>query len=101
MPTVLNNLPSDTLYDPINGSEPQRNLEVVQSWDTVKALNNSLVAGAQIESLTKCQAIVAEATKFYETIQGLSIRMDSKSNAEHLQPVADGLRLFAKLAELE
>lgn len=101
MPTVLNNLPTDTLYDPMNGSEPQRNLEVVQSWDAVKALNNSLVAGGQIESLTNCQTAVAQAAKFYETIQGLSIRMDSKSNAEHLQPLADGLRLFAKLAELE
>jgi hypothetical protein len=36
-----------------------------------------------------------------EPIQGLSIRLDPKSNAEHLQPMADGLQLFTKLAELE
>jgi len=101
LPAVLNNLPNDALYDPDNGSEPQRNLEVVQSWETVKSLNSSLVAADQAQSLVNCRNAVTRAVALYETIQGLSIRLDSKSNAEHLQPLADGIRLFAKLAELE
>ena len=35
----------------------------------------------------------------YDAVQRL-IRLDQKSNAEHIQPLADGLALFAKLAEL-
>jgi hypothetical protein len=101
LPSVLNKLPSDALYDPATGSEPQRNVEVVQSWDAVKALNTSLVGTDQIKSLRNCSSAVAQASATYELIQGLSIRLDQKSNAEHLQPLADGLRLFAKLAEVK
>ena len=100
MPSVLNKLPSDALYDPATGSEPQRNMEVIQSWEAVKALNGLLVTGDQTQSLTNCNDLVAKAMAAYEAIQGLSIRLDQKSSAEHLQPLSDGLRLFAKLAEL-
>jgi hypothetical protein len=100
-PGVINELPTDTLYDPAVGSEPQRNLEVIQSWEAVKHLNSAILAGDQRRSLRNCAAAVARAMVAYEEIQGLGIRLDPKSNAEHLQPLADGLRLFAKLAELE
>ncbi len=101
VPSVLNKLPADALYDPASGSEPQRNMEIVQLWEAVKALNGLLVAGEQIKSLKNCRGAVAKALAAYEVIQALSVRLDQKSNAEHLQPLADGLRLFAKLAELE
>jgi hypothetical protein len=100
-PGVINKLPTDALYDPVVGSEPQRNLEVIQSWEAVKNLNSVILAGDQRRSLRNCSTAVAKAMVAYEEIQGLGIRLDPKSNAEHLQPLADGLRLFAKLAELE
>lgn len=101
MPGVLNKLPADALYDPATGSEPQRNMEVIQSWEAVKTLNGLLVASEQARALNNCSTAVTKAQAVYEAIQGLSIRLDGKSNAEHLQPLADGLRLFTKLAELE
>ena len=103
VPSVLNNLPTDSLYDSRVGigSEPQRNMEILQSWEAVKALNSALVAGEQTKSLMNCHAAVAKALMTYEAIQGVSIRLDGKSNAEHLQPLAEGLQLFRKLAELE
>ncbi len=101
LPAILNNLPNDGLYSSENGSEPQRNLEVVQSWEAVKSLNSSLVSGDQAQSLENCRNAVTRAVALYEAIQGLSVRLDSKSNAEHLQPLEDGIRLFSKLAELE
>ncbi len=55
----------------------------------------------RLQSLKNCKKAAAKAMDAYEVIQGLSIRLDGKSNAEHLQPLADGLRQFAKLAELE
>lgn len=42
-PAVMNNLTADALYDANIGSEPPRNMEVVQSWEAVKALNARLV----------------------------------------------------------
>ncbi len=100
-PGIVNQLPSDSLYDAAVGSEPQRNIEIVQSWETIKNLNGTLIKSDQIKSLKSCHAAISEAAKIYETIQGLGIRLDQKSNAEHLQPLADGLRLFAKFAELD
>lgn len=100
-PGVINKLPTDALYDPVVGSEPQRNLEVIQSWEAVKNLNGALVTSDQRRSLRNCASAVARAMVAYDEIQGLGIRLDPKSNAEHLQPLADGLRLFGKLAELE
>lgn len=101
VPGVLNKLPTDSLYDVTTGSEPQRNMEVIQSWEVVKTLNDSLVAGGQSKSLKNCKAAIAKAMTVYEEVQAASIRLDAKSNSEHLQPLADGLQLFNKLAELE
>jgi hypothetical protein len=101
VPGVLNKLPTDSLYDATTGSEPQRNMEVIQSWEVVKTLNGSLVAGEQSKSLKNCKAAIAKAMTVYEEVQAASIRLDAKSNSEHLQPLADGLQLFNKLAELE
>jgi hypothetical protein len=98
-PTVLNQLSNDSLYPENVGSEPQRNMEVIQSWEAVKALNNRLVVAGQGGSLRNCQNAIAAASDLYSAVQA-AIRLDQKSNAEHLQPLNDGLRLFAKLAEL-
>jgi hypothetical protein len=101
VPVVLNKLPTDSLYDAATGSEPQRNMEVIQSWEAVKTLNGSLVTGEQKKSLKNCSTAMAKARMTYEAIAGVSIRLDGKSNSEHLQPLAEGLQLFNKLAELE
>jgi hypothetical protein len=100
LPAVVNNLPGDALYDLANGSEPQRNMEVVQSWEAVKALNARLVLPDQVDALKKCRAELKQAELFYETIRARGIRLDQKSNDEHIPPLLDALALFAKLAEL-
>ena len=101
LPAVANKLPTDSLYDQTAGSEPQRNREVLQSWEAVKTLNDSLVADERSKSLKNCSAAVVKAMAAYEAVQAASIRLDGKSNPEHLQPLAEGLQLFRKLAELE
>ena len=101
VPGILNKLPTDSLYDPQNGSVPQRNMEVVQSWEALKALGDLLITSEQSESLKICRGALKNANTIYETIQARSIRLDQKSNQEHLQPLADGFDLFSKLAELD
>lgn len=100
MPAVVNNLATDALYDANSGSEPQRNMEVIQSWEAVKELNQRLVLADQQQGLVQCRAVLKQAGLLYETIQARGIRLDQKSNGEHIQPLGDGLNLFSKLAEL-
>jgi len=98
-PAVVNELDSDALYDPAEGSVPQRNMEVIQSWEAMKTLNTRMIGADQAASLKKGQEMVRQAGLNYDLVQRL-IRLDQKSNAEHIQPLAEGLGLFAKLAEL-
>lgn len=99
-PEIQNELAGDDLYDPENGSEPPRSKEVLQSWEAVGTLNSRLAAAYQANALTQCNDAIKQAAMLYEAIQARGVRLDSKSNQEHLQPLADGLELFAKLAEL-
>jgi hypothetical protein len=98
-PAVVNNLKEDALYDANVGSEPPRNMEVVQSWEAVTELNKRLVNPDSAKALKQCREAVKLAGMNYDAVQRL-VRLDQKSNSEHIQPLADGLGLFAKLAEL-
>lgn len=97
---VLNGLSSDDLYPEENGSEPERSEEVMQSWDAIRSLNNDLVVGDVYEGLKLCRDAVERANAAYDEVES-SIRLDSKSNREHLPAILEGLRIFAELAELE
>ncbi len=98
VPKVLNGLTSDSLYDAAKGSEPPRNIEVIQSWEAVGDLNSSLVSGEQLQDLKKCRSAVEEAVETYENIP---IQLDTKSNKDHLLPLLEGMTLFEKLAEIQ
>jgi hypothetical protein len=99
-PAIVNNLPLDSLYKPKEGSEPPRNMEVTQSWEAVKALNERFVASDQAKALKQCNGSIKQAGMLYEAIKARAVRLDLKSNDEHIQPLTDGLRLFEKMAEL-
>jgi hypothetical protein len=99
-PAIVNKLAGDELYKPDDASEPQRNMEVVQSWEAVKALNSKLVVTDQAKALKQCGDTIKQAGLTYEAVQARGVRLDPKSNAEHIQPLTDGLGLFKKLAEL-
>jgi len=95
----MNQLATDSLYDANPGSEPARNQEVLQSWEAVRELNARLVAKASPDVLQPCRDAVRRAMTNYDVVKGL-VRMDPKSDGDHVQPLAEGLELFAKLAEL-
>jgi hypothetical protein len=99
-PAIVNKLAGDDLYKPDDASEPQRNMEVVQSWEAVKALNAKLVVIDKAKALKQCGDVIKQAGLIYEAVQARGVRLDPKSNAEHIQPLTDGLGLFKKLAEL-
>ena len=100
MPEILNGLDTDRLYPPENGYEPARAEEVLQSWEAIRSLCEELYREDQIETLRLCRAAITRAREAYDVIQS-AIRLDPKSNGEHLAAIEEGLRLFVRLAEMD
>lgn len=98
MPDLVNGLPTDVYYDTDNGSIPERNKEVLQSWESIKHLDNIVYDSDIGTGLSKCLKAIAEASELYDAIP---IRLSPKSNSDHLEPLAEGLKLFSQLAEIE
>ncbi len=99
-PSVMNGLPTDKLY-PAGSSQPARNQEVLQSWDAIAKLNGKLVReGDQAGSLSSCLGALKRAQGLYDRI-GTGIELDPKSNDQHIEPLKEGIRLFANLAEID
>ena len=91
---VLNGLPLDSLYQ----NEPERPKEVLQSWESVRELNRRLLQGDSQTSLRRCVQAIGQAERLYDSIP---LPLDGKSNSEHLEPLREGIDLFARLAEIE
>jgi hypothetical protein len=102
VPTVLNGLDTDDLYPEDRGSEPERNQEVLQTWDAIQSLNRGMIVKDDVVvSLAACRQRIEEATLLYLEVQdALFSPLDPKSDESHLEPLADGVQLFAELAEL-
>jgi hypothetical protein len=91
---VLNGLPLDSLYQ----NEPERPKEVLQSWESVRELNRRLLQGDSQNPLRRCIQAIGQAERLYDSIP---LPLDGKSNSEHLEPLREGIGLFARLAEIE
>ena len=91
---VLNDLSLDSLYQ----NDPERPKEVLQSWEAVRELNRRLLQGNSQNSLRRCVQAIGQAERLYDSIP---LPLDGKSNSEHLEPLREGIGLFARLAEIE
>jgi hypothetical protein len=101
VPGVLNHLATDALY-PEGSSQPPRNQEVIQSWQAIHELNARLTGGTILNALGRCVESLGEATRLYGHVRSaLPQSLDPKSSDQHLEPLAEGIRLFAALAEIE
>ncbi len=58
------------------------------------------VVNDQIQSLKNCSQAIAHAIELYESIQ-TKYSLDVKSNADHLDALRDGLKLFVRMAEID
>lgn len=100
-PSVVNGLETDSLYPVGEGSEPERNQEVLQTWQALGSLNADL-AGADTEgNLGRFLAALDEAEELYSAIARARITLDTKSNADHIRPLRDALQAFGRAAEIK
>jgi len=98
---VLNGLPSDEYYDN-DGSTPERNVEVIQAWDAIKSLNSEMVGKNIIQNLQNCNQLIDNASDLYLSIPSVTgLQLEAKSNKENLEPLKEGVKLFAELAEID
>jgi len=96
VPRVINQFPHDADYNP----EPERQKEVLQSWEALKSLNEEIVAEDITESLTNCVQSVIDAEQTYNEIASFGIMLDQKSQDNHILPLSEGLRQFKERADL-
>ena len=100
-PQVLNGLKTDELFDHEVGSEPQRNQEVLQSWEAIRALNSELVKGNVRDSLLAWGHALNGAAETYAAISRAGYALDTKSGDDHLDPIGEAVKLFARAAEIK
>jgi hypothetical protein len=99
VPGVINKQSTDDLYEG-EGSQPQRNQEVLQSWDSVKNLISRTSGRNPVSALKKCRALIGLAEELYMAVNS-RLLLDPKSNDDHLEPLSEGIKLFGELAELD
>lgn len=87
---VDNGLPCDGYYDP----DPDREQEVLQSWEALQALNGEMTRSDVSVNLAKCGQAVRVAEGVYANIARAGIGLDRKSSDLHLEPLKEGIAAF-------
>ncbi len=96
-PDLVNGLPHDADYA---DGEPARNREVLQSWEAAASLLREMTSGDTEGNLARCESALTNAASLYTRLAAAGIRLDARSNSEHLEPVREGIQIFKELAEL-
>jgi hypothetical protein len=95
-PNVANGLPMDAAYD----GEPDRAIEVLQSWEALSSLLSNLTAGSDTAAnLERCSNALKDAEDLYTAIKA-RYRLDPKSDNGHLEALKEGMSVFKRRAEL-
>jgi hypothetical protein len=102
VPGVLNGMPSDALYPEDEGSTPSvAYAEAVQNWAAIGAMIAECRRPSIGASLDACVKALDRADNLYAQIaMALPLRLDERSNADHVPAIRAELQEFAKLAEL-
>lgn len=97
---VLNGLSTDAEY-PEEGSEPTGMGEILQSWESIKALCDSTEATDLGEGLGRFRGTLEAASGLYDSIQVGPYPLERNSDPKHIEALAEALRVFCGLAEIE
>ncbi len=102
VPEVVNDLPTDDLYDPDGGSKPDEYAnEALQNWEAIKQLNEQLIAEDDLEaSLDACRSALDAAEQYYVAAAEAGVALRDRSNAQHIDAIRDGLASFERQAEI-
>jgi hypothetical protein len=97
VPEINNGLPHDKDYE---GKEPQRNIEVLQTWEAIADLNKRLVTADTNENLSRLERSANLAEAAYEKISMLGIQLNVEAKREYITVLSEGIRTFKRNAEI-
>lgn len=97
IPEINNGLPRDSDYE---GGEPDRKVEVLQSWEAISHLNNENIVSDMDESLQSLENMVNRAEITYTNLAGYGLPVNREANREYMEALMESIQAFRRNAEI-
>jgi hypothetical protein len=97
IPEINNGLPRDSDYE---GGEPDRKVEVLQSWEAISHLNNENIVSDMDESLKLLKNMVNRAEITYTNLAGYGLPVNREANREYMEALMKSIQTFRRNAEI-
>lgn len=97
IPEINNGLPRDSDYE---GGEPDRKVEVLQSWEAISRLNNENIVSDMDESLQSLENMVNRAEITYTNLAGYGLPVNREANREYMEALMESIQAFRSNAEI-
>ncbi len=97
IPEINNGLPRDSDYE---GGEPDRKVEVLQSWEAISHLNNENIVSDMHESLQSVENMVNRAEITYTNLAGYGLPVNKEANREYMEALMESIQAFRRNAEI-
>ena len=97
IPEINNGLPRDSDYE---GGEPDRKVEVLQSWEAISHLNNENIVSDMDESLQLLENMVNRSEITYTNLAGYGLPVNREANREYMEALMESIQAFRKNAEI-
>ncbi|MBC8199868.1 MAG: hypothetical protein H8E80_07480 [Desulfobacteraceae bacterium] len=97
IPEINNGLPRDSDYE---RGEPDRKVEVLQSWEAISHLNNENIVSDMDESLKLLENMVNRAEITYTNLAGYGLPVNREANREYMEALMESIQAFRRNAEI-
>ena len=97
IPEINNGLPRDSDYEV---GEPDRKVEVLQSWEAISHLNNENIVSDMGESLQSLEKMVNRAEITYTNLAGYGLPVNREANREYMEALMESIQAFRRNAEI-
>ncbi|MBM4309498.1 MAG: hypothetical protein FJ119_00910 [Deltaproteobacteria bacterium] len=97
IPEINNGLAHDSDYE---SGEPERRVEVLQTWESIKNLNEHLIGSNVEESIRRLENAIKRADATYTRLSGFGLPLDIETNREYITSLREGLKTFKQIAEI-
>lgn len=84
----------------MRGGEPERKVEVLQSWEAISHLNNGNIVSDIDESLQSLENMVNRSERTYTNLAGYGLPVNREANREYMEALMESIQAFRKNAEI-
>lgn len=97
IPEINNGLPRDSDYEE---GEPDRKVEVLQSWEAISHLNNENIVSDIDESLQLLENMLNRAEITHTNLAGYGLPVNREANREYMEALMESIQAFRRNAEI-